>query len=103
MLIEKDYFEIWMTRIMERLDRLESKMEKPEKLEKPSFTIEGERLLDNQDLCFMLKCSKRTLQRYRVSGLLPYKRFDQKTYYLESEVRQFIKEHLKSPCGKPGK
>jgi hypothetical protein len=83
-----------MRRIMERLDKLEGNMNLPEKQYK---TIDGEKLLDNQDLCFMLNCSKRTLQRFRVSGLLPCKRIRQKTYYLESDVVKFIRDYLQSP------
>jgi hypothetical protein len=88
-----------MRRIMERFDRLERRMEKQENQEKPAYTVDGEKLLDNQDLCFMLNCSKRTLQRYRVSGLLPCKRIRQKTYYLESDVANFIRNHLKKSIG----
>jgi hypothetical protein len=100
MFIAKEDFDAWMRRIMERFDHLESRMDKPEKTYK---TVDGEKLLDNQDLCFMLNCSKRTLQRYRVTGMLPCKRFDQKTYYLESDVLRFIREHLQKPKGDAGK
>jgi hypothetical protein len=100
MFIDRNHFEEWMRRIAEQLDQLEKKMDKPEK---PVPTINGERLLDNTDLCFMLNCSKRTLQRFRVSGILPCRRINQKTYYLESEVSTFIREHLKKPKGEPGK
>jgi DNA-binding transcriptional MerR regulator len=103
MFINRDDFEAWMKRIMERLEHLESKMDKPYKPEKPEITMNGEKLLDNQDLCFLLHVSKRTLQRYRVAGLLPCKRFDQKTYYLKSDVEKFIREHLQKPGDKPGK
>jgi predicted site-specific integrase-resolvase len=65
------------------------------KKEKGRYKIDGETLLDNQDLCFMLNVSKRTLQRFRSSGYLPYKRINQKLYYLESDVLKFIKKHLK--------
>jgi hypothetical protein len=100
MFIDRNNFEEWMRRIMERFDRLEKRMGKPEK-EIPTFN--GEKLLDNTDLCFMLNCSKRTLQRYRMSGLLPHRRISQKTYYLESDVLRFIREHLKKPDGEKGK
>jgi len=92
MYIDSNSFDSWMKRIMERFDRLEKHMEKPDK---PVYSINGERLYDNQDLCFMLNCSKRTLQRFRVSGLLSCRRINQKTYYLESEVLRFIRENLK--------
>ena len=94
MWIDKDSFEEWMRRIMERLEKIENIMDKPDK---KNYTIDGVKLLDNQDLCFMLNCSKRTLQRLRVSGLLPCKRIRQKTYYLETDVKKFISEHLNKP------
>jgi hypothetical protein len=56
--------------------------------------LDGELLLDNQDLCMMLNVSKRSLQRYRSLKWLPFHRIDQKTYYLQSEVETFIKEHF---------
>jgi len=92
MFIEKEYLESWMQRIMERFDRLESRFVKPP--EKERLTLNGELLLDNQDLCLMLNLSKRSLQRYRSLGWLPFKRIDQKTYYLQSEVEKFINEHF---------
>ena len=95
MLVERDYFELWMKRILERFERLENRITKSSEKERPR--INGELLFDNQDLCFMLNCSKRTLQRYRVSGLLPCKRISQKTYYLESDVLEFIQKHLTKP------
>ena len=97
MYLDSKDFENWMRRIMERLDRLESNLNKPEKQQK---TINGEKLLDNQDLCLLLNCSKRTLQRFRVSGKLPCKRINQKTYYLESDVMNFIRVHLQYKNGK---
>ena len=92
MFIEKEYIESWMWRIMERFDRLESHFTKPPERER--LTFNDELLLDNQDLCLMLNVSKRSLQRYRSLGWLPSKRIDQKTYYLQSEVETFIKEHF---------
>jgi hypothetical protein len=91
MFIDKKDFEEWMRRILERLDLLENRLAKPKN---PRPDIDGERLLDNSDLCFMLSCSKRTLQRYRSSGNLPFRRVKQKTYYLESEVLTFVREYI---------
>lgn len=93
MFIEKEYLESWMQRIMERFDRLENRFTKPPERER--LTYKGEILLDNQDLCIMLNVSKRSLQRYRSLEWLPFERIDQKTYYLQSEVEKFIKEHFK--------
>jgi hypothetical protein len=92
MFLEKDNFENWMKRIMERFDRLEKSMAKPPEKERRRY--KGELLLDNQDLCIMLNVSKRTLQRYRSLGWLPYQQIDQKIYYLEKEVETFINEYF---------
>jgi hypothetical protein len=89
---ENNDFELWMKRIWDKLESLEAKIDGKGKVR---YTIDGETLLDNQDLCFMLNVSKRTLQRFRSSGFLPYKRINQKLYYLESDVLKFIREHLK--------
>lgn len=50
--------------------------------------------MDNQDLAFLLKVSYRTLQRYRTNGKLPYFSIGHKTYYLVSDVRNFVREHM---------
>ena len=102
MLLDKNIFEMWMRRLMERLDSLERRINN-EKPEKSDYTVDGEKLFDNQDLCFLLNCSKRTLQRYRVAGLLPHKRIRQKTYYLENDVMRFIHDHLQIPKKKQKK
>lgn len=88
--IDKEIFEAWMERIMDRFDITDAKIEKAANAK---TRIDGEVLLDNQDLCIMLKVSKRTLQRYRVSGMLKFKRIKQKTYYSEDAVHNFIRDH----------
>jgi hypothetical protein len=93
MFIDRNDFEVWMNRLMERFDGLEKRLPKPP--EKERHTFQGERLLDNQDLCFMLNVSKRTLQRYRSRGWLPAKRIEQKTWYTEPDVQRFIEQHLR--------
>ena len=89
--IDKNTFEAWMERILERVEMLNKKIEK---LNNSKNQLNGDTLLDNQDLCLLLKVSKRTLQRYRSSGILPYKRIRQKTYYLESDVHKFISQEF---------
>ena len=59
-----------------------------------SILPDGERLLDNYDLCRMLNISKRTLQRYRTSGELPYEMIYHKTFYRESDVLRFIERNF---------
>jgi hypothetical protein len=52
------------------------------------------KLLDNDELCIMLNISNRTLQRYRCTGQLPFKRIGRKTYYSELDVLRFILKYL---------
>ena len=59
-----------------------------------SVLPDGDRLLDNYDLCKMLNISKRTLQRYRTSGDLPYQMIYHKTFYRESDVLRFIERNF---------
>ena len=72
-LLDRETFLEWMERIMKRFD---------------------EPLLDNQEVCLMLQISKRTLQRYRASGTLPFHIVYHKTWYLESEILAFMKAHF---------
>ena len=75
------------------LERIESK-QKPPKMPEYAVLENGDKLLDNFDLCRMLHVSKRTLQRYRTECGLPYQLLNQKTYYRESEVLHFIETNL---------
>jgi predicted DNA-binding transcriptional regulator AlpA len=87
----KDWMQIGFERLMTRLDQIERYLEKMAIKEK---LLEGERLLDNQDVCQLLNVSKRTLQRYRSSGELPYQMIYHKTFYKESDVEAFIKANF---------
>lgn len=91
MFIDKEYFEGWMQRILSRLDEVVVKLDDSEE-EVPLF--DGEKLLDNYDVCRMLNVSKRTLQRYRSSGELPFQMIYHKTFYKESDVIKFIETHF---------
>lgn len=52
-----------------------------------------DKLLDNQDLAFLLKVSYRTLQRYRDSGQLRYFLVRRKTFYRMADVKDFIQSY----------
>jgi hypothetical protein len=91
MFIDKEYFESWMQRILSKLDEVADKLEGFGE-EVPLF--DGEKLLDNYDVCKMLNVSKRTLQRYRSSGELPFQMIYHKTFYKESDVMKFIETHF---------
>lgn len=87
--IDRMEFISWMGRIMERFDLLSESISNTQNSRN---NIDGEELLDNQDLLQMLKISNRSLQRYRSSGKLPYYTISGKLYYKLSDVHQFIRE-----------
>ena len=69
--------------IMERFDRIERALERMNKLKE---CLDGDTLLDNDDLCRLLGITKRTLARYRQKKLVTYYMIDGRTYYKASEV-----------------
>ena len=82
-LLTRNNFENWMQKVMERLDRQDEMLLSMQPSGKAPNPMDGIRLFDNQDLCILLQISKRTLQRYRSIGALPYKTLGKKTYYSE--------------------
>lgn len=95
--IDKMEFVAWMERIMGRFDLLNDHISD---IQKQRNSIDGEELLDNQDLLQMLKISNRSLQRYRSIGKLPYYTISGKLYYKLSDVHQFIRESFTAPLTK---
>ena len=91
MYIDNENFEKWMEKLSKKLNEigqeLKGRNKAAEVLEK------DEKLLDNQDLAFLLKVSYRTLQRHRSCGKLPFFMIGHKTYYRLSDVREFIRQH----------
>ena len=91
MYISREDFEAWMERVMYRFDKQDKTLDK---MSKHRNMLDGELLLDNQDLCMLLNVSKRTLQRYRATGELPFHTLYHKTFYKESDVHTFIRENF---------
>ena len=96
MYISKEDFEAWMERIMYRFDKQDKTLDK---MSKHRNMLDGELLLDNQDLCMLLNVSKRTLQRYRATGELPFQTLYHKTYYKESDEHAFIRTNFNKKRG----
>ena len=94
-LLTRNNFESWMQKLMERLDRQDELLLAMKAEERQPALTESIRLFDNQDLCMLLQISKRTLQRYRSVGALPYKTLGKKTYYSEEDVLTFLSGHVK--------
>ena len=82
-------------RSSETVDEASSRMAKTRFRTYPVLD-ENEKLLDNQDLAFLLKVSFRTLQRYRANGTLPYFNIGRKTYYRANDIRTFVRERADS-------
>jgi len=91
--IERTEFIAWMDRIMERFDILKEHVTSNQSR---FIEIDGEVLLDNQDVLQLLKISSRSLQRYRTDKKLPYYSISGKLYYKMSDVHQLIRECLSS-------
>jgi len=70
MYIDAESFEKWMERLSKKLSEIGKDLKSL--INTNEIFDKDERLLDNQDLAFMLKCSYRTLQRYRSDGILPF-------------------------------
>lgn len=88
---ERTEFIAWMERIMERFDILKEQVSSNQSR---FIEIDGELLLDNQDVLQLLKISSRSLQRYRTDKRLPYYTISGKLYYKLSDVHQLIRECL---------
>ena len=70
MYIDNEDFEKWMVKLSKKLTEIGQNLKSLINTDK--VLDDNEKILDNQDLAFLLKVSFRTLQRYRVSGQLPY-------------------------------
>lgn len=97
---EKKWMQDWFEQFMARFDRLDRFIEI---MSRRHNVVNGERLLDNSDLCQLLNVSKRTLQRYRSIGAIPYQSIYHKTYYKESDVEKFIRDHFSKNTNKDDK
>ncbi|MDM1039126.1 helix-turn-helix domain-containing protein [Myroides odoratimimus] len=84
----------WMERLSTKLDALSEHIAK---VQLQTLNIDGEELLDNQDVLQILKISSRSLQRYRSDKKLPYYRLKGKIYYKLSDVQQFVRDSFAVP------
>jgi aspartate/tyrosine/aromatic aminotransferase len=78
--------------IMEKLEKIEAMLVK---LSQKKDNRKEEELMDNHDMCAMLGITKRTLQRYRQKGIVPYYMMGGKPYYKLTEVQERLKRILK--------
>ena len=96
--LDRKTFEVCLRQVFNRLDRQQemlASMQEDKKENPPLTEMLEDDTMDNQDVCMLLHVSKRTLQRYRSDGLLPYRMHRHKTYYRKSDVEMFITTHMK--------
>lgn len=84
--IESEAFQ----RIMNKIDGLEARFAE---IAKKAANPMSETWLDNQEVCELLKISKRTLQTYRDEKMLPFSQINHKIYYRASDLERFLKKH----------
>lgn len=82
-------FKVLLDRLMDRFDILEEKIDR---FIRRQNCLNGDDLLDTQDLCLFLKVSKRSLQRYRRNGVLPFHHLEGKVYYKLTDIHEFIRK-----------
>ncbi len=83
----KEYIDSVVKRIFERLDSIESKLDGYKK-----HVIDGREMIDNVDICKILKISKRGIYRYRKSGELRPRKLGGKLYYDIDEVKALMRK-----------
>ena len=62
------------------------------------FDLGLKKWLDNQEVCEILRISKKTLQVYRDKGILPYSRIKHKIFFKTEDVHKLLESnyyHLK--------
>ena len=94
MYIDNENFEKWMEKLSKKLTEIGQDLKSL--INTDTVFDEDEKLLDNQDLAFLLKASFRTLQRYRAKGVFPYFTIGRKAYYKASDIRAFVRENADS-------
>jgi len=78
--------------ILVKMEKLEEMLKK---LTAKKDILKSGDLMDNTDMCLLLGITKRTLQRYRQKGLVPYYMMSGKPYYKPEEVNESFKRIIK--------
>lgn len=79
--------------LFRRLERAGKLLDKLETATRRTFS--GERFLSDSELSSQLKISRRTLQEYRSTGVIPYYLICGKVIYKESEIQQLLDDARK--------
>jgi len=81
----------------EKFNELINSIDKLNKKFESKFTLNPlpERWLDIQEACHVLNVSKRTLQTYRDTGVLPFSQIGSKIYYKAVDIQAHLEKHYK--------
>ena len=86
-----------MNEILQILNSLRAEVEQIkssiENLSKPVPCHSAGTWLDGQDVLLLLHISKRSLQKLRDNGVLPYSRINGKFYYKQSDIEQLLENN----------
>ena len=95
MYIDNENFEKWMEKLSKKLTEIGQDLKSL--INTDTVFDENEKLLDNQDLAFLLKAFFQELYNAnRAKGVLPYFTIGRKTYYRASDIRAFVREYADS-------
>lgn len=79
--------------LLQALNDVLPHIEQALKNNKPLF--DGERYLTSEELCSILKLSRRTLQDYRNNGILPFIQLPGKVLFRESDIKKILEERFR--------
>lgn len=79
--------------LLQALNDVLPHIEQALKNDKPLF--DGERYLTSEELCSILKLSRRTLQDYRNNGILPFIQLPGKVLFRESDIKKILEERFR--------
>ncbi|MDH6309423.1 hypothetical protein M2451_002691 [Dysgonomonas sp. PFB1-18] len=91
MYLDNEDFIKWMEKLNSKLSEIGQDVRTM--LNTSDILDDNEKILDNQDLCFLFKVSKRTLQRYRDKKILPYFKIEERVYYKAGDIREFVRKY----------
>ena len=87
--IDRETFQMMLHQIMERFDKIEDRLNR---MNRQTSALDGDKLLDNQDMCEIARHNQAHLARYRQKKLVAYYMIDGRTYYKSSEVEAFLNQ-----------
>lgn len=80
--------------LLQALNKALPYIEQVLKTHKPLF--DGERYLTSEELCSILKISRRSLQDYRNNGFLPFIQLPGKVLFRESDIKKVLEERFRA-------